>query len=341
MKSLRFLLLIGVLLVLSTSLFAQTDEIIATVNDDIITISQFREAVRMQRIIDSTSILRSATSIVELGYAATLSEAVNFLYQADVYFRQIVDENTRSPEQAAQRTLDTQIDALLIREEAERLEIVVTDEDIDAQIEAFFAFDAESSDADQFQADLDIFYNRMNVDVRVSRERVRQYFADLALQQKIGEFLTADKETTIWANTAHILVETETESQEIYDALQNGGDFAQLAQEFSLDTSNSSNGGEIGWVNLELNLLVEPYNTVALTTPVGEYSEPFETEFGWHILFVLEREDRPIMEQDRDEISTSAFEKWLDIARSEAIVDIVDDWQTHIPDEPVFELPQG
>ena len=85
----------------------------------------------------------------------------------------------------------------------------------------------------------------------------------------------------------HILVATEAEAAETRARVLAGEDFANLADEVSLDTS--SPGGALPCPSIPV-AYVEPFATVVATAPVGEVSEPFETQFGWHIVIVESRE---------------------------------------------------
>lgn len=89
----------------------------------------------------------------------------------------------------------------------------------------------------------------------------------------------------------HILVETEDEAKAVLQELRNGRDFTEAAFEYSEDIRTRLDGGSFGWVSP--NELVDPFPAVIGDTTVGDLSEPFETEQGWHILRVDERRTRP------------------------------------------------
>lgn len=84
----------------------------------------------------------------------------------------------------------------------------------------------------------------------------------------------------------HILVASEAEAGEARERVLAGEDFASVADEVSLDTSP---GGALPCPSIPV-AYVEPFATVVATAPVGELTEPFETEFGWHIVIVESRE---------------------------------------------------
>lgn len=70
--------------------------------------------------------------------------------------------------------------------------------------------------------------------------------------------------------------------------LVNGADFAQTAMSFSNDTTSAINGGALGRGGP--GRFVAPFEEVANSLPVGEVSQPVETQFGWHLIRVDERQ---------------------------------------------------
>jgi len=84
----------------------------------------------------------------------------------------------------------------------------------------------------------------------------------------------------------HILVATPEEAEAVKVRLDAGEDFAEVANEVSLDTNNV--GGELP-CPVSAAAYVEELSTAAALLPVGEISSPVPTEFGWHILVVDDR----------------------------------------------------
>lgn len=72
----------------------------------------------------------------------------------------------------------------------------------------------------------------------------------------------------------------------VYRVLKGGADFAAVAKTESDDTRTGRNGGEIGWFGIDQ--LVPAINNAMLETPVGSVSAPIMTEYGVHLIKVLE-----------------------------------------------------
>ena len=90
---------------------------------------------------------------------------------------------------------------------------------------------------------------------------------------------------------SHILVETEAEANAVISALQDGGDFAELAKEKSTGPSGP-NGGVLG--TFGRGQMVPAFETAAFNLAIGSYSDtPVQTQFGWHVIKVASKDIAP------------------------------------------------
>ncbi len=110
--------------------------------------------------------------------------------------------------------------------------------------------------------------------------------------------------------------------------IQGGDDFAELARGHSNDTVSAADGGDLGWVSP--GELVPEFEEVMNSLNPGEVSEPFQTQFGWHIVQVLERREHDSTEDIkrarareaiRERKLEEARENWLREMRDEAYVE--------------------
>jgi len=87
----------------------------------------------------------------------------------------------------------------------------------------------------------------------------------------------------------HILVATEPFAQKIVDRLQKGEKFEDLAKHESMDPSKD-NGGDLGWFTL--NKMDQAFSDAVSTLKPGEYThKPVHTQFGWHVIELVETRD--------------------------------------------------
>lgn len=83
----------------------------------------------------------------------------------------------------------------------------------------------------------------------------------------------------------------------LYQALTDGADFAELAQQFSEDPGSGKNGGDLGWFGK--GRMVKIFEDTAFALEINQISEPVKSQFGWHIIQTLEKRKD---DQGKDEV---------------------------------------
>jgi peptidyl-prolyl cis-trans isomerase SurA len=147
--------------------------------------------------------------------------------------------------------------------------------------------------------------------------------------------------TIVKTKVRHILVKTnelvdDAEAKKRLLALKqriaDGDDFATLARTHSDDKGSALKGGMLDWVGP--NDLVKPFEEAMTRLAINEISEPVQTQFGWHLIQVLDRENKDDSDdyrknQIRDAIRKRKIEEetelWLRKLRDEAYVEIYED----------------
>lgn len=141
-------------------------------------------------------------------------------------------------------------------------------------------------------------------------------------------------------NARHILVADEATAKEVIEKLNAGGDFAALAKEYSSDTGSAEKGGEVGWFTV--GMMVQPFNDAAYTMKKGEISAPVQSDFGFHIIELLDTrdvKDYGTLEDKKEEIrETIAATKgdW-----NTKIVELIEAADIEVKDEDLKEAFQG
>jgi len=168
----------------------------------------------------------------------------------------------------------------------------------------------------------------------VSEETLRSVYLNAILREKVQAAITAETPTTdeqAWAR--HILVDSESEAKAVYELLKNGSDFGRLAQQFSKDTGSGANGGDLGWFGK--GAMVSEFETAAFTQPIGEIGEPVKTQFGYHIIQVLDRQNLPLSASQLQQNRDNAFSEWLTTTKDGADIVTNDSWKLNIPPSPI------
>jgi peptidyl-prolyl cis-trans isomerase SurA len=141
-------------------------------------------------------------------------------------------------------------------------------------------------------------------------------------------------------NTSHILIIpqiAEADEKPIVEFLRKvreeilaGKPFEEAAREYSQDLESAKKGGYLGWFSLEE--MPESFRSEIESLKVGEISQPFKTEYGYHIVKLLNRRDaRPVtLQQDWEMISQyvlskkqeKAYNDWLDQLKKRYYIEI-------------------
>lgn len=170
------------------------------------------------------------------------------------------------------------------------LERMALAEAVDEAIE-----DGKVVDAALLQAELHEFRR----EALISRYFER-FLADAVTDEAVTNYYNthADEYSENRVHVAHVLLRTSramseperavkrTKAQEAISKIRAGEDFAKVAEAYSEDTLSAKKGGDLGWI--QQGAIDAKLSETAFSLPVGHVSEPFETQFGWHILKVLE-----------------------------------------------------
>ena len=123
--------------------------------------------------------------------------------------------------------------------------------------------------------------------------------------------------------------QVKTKLDELRAAILGGAVFEDLAKANSEDPGSKSDGGLLDWS--ELNVYAPEFAKVLETLPEGEISKPFPTQFGWHIVKVLDRRDHDVTDlarrnraggQLRQRKIEEQGQLWLQRLRDEAYLDM-------------------
>ena len=134
----------------------------------------------------------------------------------------------------------------------------------------------------------------------------------------------------ILVKTSEVVSEDEAKHklETVKERLANGGDFAELARLYSEDAS-AAGGGDLGWVNP--GDTVPQFEEAMKALQPGQVSALVKTQFGWHLIQVLERRQQDMTREAarfkaRQEIRArkgdEAYQDWVQELRDRAYVDI-------------------
>ena len=254
------------------------------------------------------------------------------------YYQQLVQQLQSQLQNLDMAVLDNLIGDELVRQEAKKEAISVTPEEVQSEIEIAFGLDrnpptptptevitdttvvtetatpeptATRMSEDQFQTAYDNQRDYIQKQFGFTEQEFRALFEIQLLRDKLQAVLGERVPTTEeQVHARHILVATEEEAQKVVARLQAGEDFAALAKELSTDDSNKDEGGDLGWFGR--GKMVTEFEEAAFSLEVGKTSAPVKTEFGYHIIEVLEKDaNHPMDEATLSEKKSTALDDWL------------------------------
>lgn len=238
---------------------------------------------------------------------------------------------------------------------------------------ATLEFDRQQSTAESFRDELlEEGEDVSNFDEEELREIYRYRAIEEAMRDFVTsvEFLPGDigidgepvenpylvEEQQIWTESRHILIGFPQddqgqvipeevpeegdenaffeEAQRVLDALETGQPFSTLAQVVSTDLGSGANGGNLGWT--ASSSFVEPFAEVVNTAALGDFTI-VRSEFGYHVIQVMDREVREVPEQELEQQRATQFNEWVSLQTTLARIERRDGWEEFIPDDPSFE----
>lgn len=201
--------------------------------------------------------------------------------------------------------------------------------------------------------------DELKENIRLTYKRnkaVKNYVKSIITDKEIEKYY--DEEIFGDISASHILIKPEyddnandkekkeaekkalKEAKEVIAKLKKGEDFAELAKEYSDDSSNSKSGGKLADFNH--GQMVEAFEDAAKELKVGSYTTtPVKTEFGYHIILKTAQKDKPALKEVKDDIiSDLTDEKLKDDSTLEvtALVELRKKHKVEIQDKDIKKL---
>lgn len=145
-------------------------------------------------------------------------------------------------------------------------------------------------------------FKRLVAKPQAAREKV-----NYALQKQVPT--TAEQ-----VHAEHILVATEDAAKVIEQQLKGGANFEQVAKQKSADSTTAVNGGNLGW--FPRGVMPAAFDNVVFNMKPGQISQPVHTQYGWHIIKLLaKQQNRPVDVKTLQQLRSAKFDDWLNQQR--------------------------
>lgn len=199
-----------------------------------------------------------------------------------------------------QQILETLIEQELISQGATALNVTISDEAIQAEIETLKSAAGNEESWQNWLAQNNITEAELPA---VQRETLlTQSVRDVLLQPYLGDVEQV--------NARHILLQDEASARAVLAELAAGADFTNLAAQHSTDTTTRDTGGDLGWFT-EIELVDMDLAALAFELDVNLIAGPVESRLGWHIIQVLDKGVRPVEPERLPLLQRNVFNNWL------------------------------
>jgi parvulin-like peptidyl-prolyl isomerase len=245
-------------------------------------------------------------------------------------------------------TLKNQAVQFLVQREqfeikAEELDVEVTDKQVDArlaQIKKQYFQGSDKKYRDQLKQQglteesvkRDIrsqlvqegIFKKVTEDIKVTDKEIQDYY-----NKNKAQYGTPEQR-----EVRHILVPTKKQADDIYQQLQDGGNFATLAKKFSKDPASASQGGKL---TIARGQTVAPFDHTAFLLKEGQVSRPVKTQYGFHIIEPI-GEIKPDETTELSKVKQSIRQQLLQTKRNEAMTTWVEDTKKDFAEDTTYQV---
>jgi len=210
------------------------------------------------------------------------------------------DFYNKMKEQYGDQVLNSMIDEKVLEDKYK-----VTDKEIDKEI-------------DKIKKELggeDAFKQALQQNGLTDEKQLKERVKSMILNEKASTDGVNEKYKTE-VKASHILVDDEKTAKEVQKKLNEGGDFAKLAEEYSKDPGSKSKGGDLGYFGK--GAMVPEFEKVAFTLDKGEVSDLVKSDYGVHIIKVTDKRE------NKFEDKKAQIEKELKQQKAKPITEILE-----------------
>jgi peptidyl-prolyl cis-trans isomerase SurA len=244
--------------------------------------------------------------------AAVVGNEIILKSEVDYQVQLAAYQNKLNPDDPSlrQRILEAMIDDKLILAQAVLDSVTVSDDDVNRQLDARIQnlikqVGSQDKVEQMYGMSISKIRNEFKDDMRkqliIEKEKENKFgdmkVSPLEVRNFYNEYKDSLQEVPEEVTLSHIFMvpkpsgkakeEAYAKAEALLDSLKHGADFADLAKKYSQDPGSASDGGDLGWA--KRGQFVPEFEHAVYALKPGEISGIVETQFGFHIIQLLQR----------------------------------------------------
>lgn len=223
-------------------------------------------------------------------------------------------EGMQLVEQMTATVLDGMIDQVLLEQDARRVGITVTQQQIDDEVTLLV----------YLRGGRDAFGNWLKANRQTEQDARLKIERELTASAMRDHILEGLPRTAEYVHAYHIVVRTQIEADGVLARLINGTRFTALAQTLSIDSSTRPDGGDLGWFTRDTGVVLWPeVEEAAFALKPGQVSAVVASPIGFHIVKVVDRQMRALTPNDTATLQQVALTQWIAKLHSQATIEML------------------
>lgn len=217
--------------------------------------------------------------------------------QGQMTFKQVLADNA----------LKGLVDLEIIKQDAAKSKIEVTDEEAKKEIENFKTRvggeEAYKTALEKVNLPEEYYENQIKTQLLFNKYTQAKLKEFTPKDDEIKKYYDDHKDEFFTAKASHILVDNLQEANKIRKEILKGGDFAKIAKEKSQDTGSKEKGGELG--EFKNGTMVKEFNDAIIEMKVGDIHEPIKSDFGYHVIKLEDKKQRELNDELKEELKNT------------------------------------
>lgn len=265
-------------------------------------------------------------------YEITMDEYNSALERNMIQYQDQINGDANTIKRIEEITLEQLILDKVLTNEAVLAKINVTDEEVNTEYDRVKAEYTETDNFNDYLTKNKLTEESYKQNIKNQflingflRVKAEEIIKNNPITSELKEFYEKNIDTLKQVRASHILVDTEEAAKDVKKKLDEGAVFEELAMDISTCPSSTS-GGDLGYFTAKE--MVAEFSDAAFAMEIGQISEPVKSEFGYHIIKLVDIRDT-FEKADKE----SVLEQYRILAYNKMLTDYIDNTNIKMPED--------